>query len=41
MPNPKFPKVNTRDDVVWAVSDAAAAEARITPATNIPGLRNL
>ena len=41
MPNPAFIRVNTRDDVVWAVSDAAAAEARITPATNIPGLRNL
>ena len=40
MPNPAFIKVNTTDDVVWAVSDAAAAELNITPA-RIAGLRNM
>lgn len=40
MPNPAFIKVNTRDDVVWAVSDAAATEAGVSTA-NIPGLRNM
>ena len=40
MPTPAFIKVNTTDDVVWAVSDAAAAELNITPA-RIAGLRNM
>jgi len=40
MPTPKFIKVDTKTDVVWAVSDAAATEAGVTPA-NTPGLRNL
>jgi len=40
MPNPAFIKVNTTDDVVWAVSDAAAAQLNITPA-RIAGLRNM
>jgi hypothetical protein len=40
MPNPKFIKVDTNSDVVWAVSDAAAADAGVTPA-NAAGLRIL
>lgn len=40
MPNPAFIRVNTKDDVVWAVSDAAATEAGV-PTANIPGLRNM
>jgi hypothetical protein len=40
MPTPKFIKVDTKTDVVWAVSAAAATDAGVTPA-NIPGLRIL
>ena len=40
MPNPSFIKVNTKDDVVWAVSDAAATDAGVSTAT-VSGLRNL
>jgi hypothetical protein len=40
MPNPAFVKVNTKDDVVWAVSDAAATDAGVSTAT-VSGLRNL
>ena len=40
MPNPAFIRVNTRDDVVWAVSDAAATDAGVATA-NVPGLRNM
>ena len=40
MPNPKFIPVSTTADVVWAVSDAAAADAGVTPA-NTAGLRIL
>ena len=40
MPTPKFIKVNTNTDVVWAVSAAAATDAGVM-AANIPGLRIL
>jgi len=40
MPTPKFIKVDTKTDVVWAVSAAAATEAGVTPA-NTAGLRIL
>jgi hypothetical protein len=40
MPNPKFIKVDTKADVVWAVSAAAAAEANVTPG-NPAGMRLL
>jgi hypothetical protein len=40
MPNPAFVKVDTKDDVVWAVSEAAAADAGVSTAT-VSGLRNL
>jgi hypothetical protein len=40
MPTPKFIKVDTKADVVWAVSAAAATEAGVTPA-NTAGLRIL
>lgn len=40
MPTPKFIKVDTKTDVVWAVSAAAATDAGVTPA-NTAGLRIL